>query len=80
MPSPLEVPWQQLSPDALQGLLESYINREGTDYGEVELSLDAKLARLRAQVEKGEVLIFFDEETETCQLIGREEARGLSRS
>ena len=42
----LVIPAEQLSADALQGLIEEFITREGTDYGEVEWSLDQKVAQL----------------------------------
>jgi len=69
----VEVPWQRISSHALQSLIEEFINREGTDYGLVELSLEEKVERLRKQVEAGEVLIIFDEETESCQLVLQED-------
>jgi uncharacterized protein YheU (UPF0270 family) len=67
------IPPEQLSQDALQGVLEEFIGREGTDYGEQELSLEEKVARLRPQVMRGEVLIMFDEFLETLTLIRRED-------
>jgi len=55
--------------DALQGLLEEYVLREGTDYGWVELTLDEKVARAFQQLEKGEVHIVYDEISETCNVV-----------
>ena len=69
----IEIPWQRLSEEALLGLMEEFISREGTDYGWQELSLEDKVSRLRRQVENQEVLIIFDEDSETCQLINRED-------
>ncbi len=39
------IPWQDISPDALDNLLESFVLREGTDYGEHERSLEQKSRR-----------------------------------
>lgn len=36
------IPWQDISPDALDNLIESFVLREGTDYGEHERSLEQK--------------------------------------
>ena len=69
------IPPEQLSEDALQGVLEEYIGREGTDYGELELSLKDKVARLRPQVMRGDVLIIFDEFLETLTLVRREDLK-----
>ena len=43
----IEIPFESLTPEALTGVLESFVLREGTDYGEVELSFAEKVARLR---------------------------------
>jgi len=63
----------ELSQGALKGVLESFISREGTDYGEVELSLEQKLSSLLSKVLSGEVLIVFDEQHEQVNLISREQ-------
>jgi uncharacterized protein YheU (UPF0270 family) len=70
------IPPGSLSAEALQGVLEEFISRDGTDYGEQELSLEAKVNRLRPQVLRGEVLIAFDEVSEGITLMTREEWRG----
>jgi uncharacterized protein YheU (UPF0270 family) len=70
------IPPGSLSAEALQGVLEEFISRDGTDYGEQELSLEAKVNRLRPQVLRGEVLIVFDEVSEGITLMTREEWRG----
>lgn len=69
------IPPESLSEEALQGVLEEFISRDGTDYGELELSLEAKVARLKPQVVRGEVLIVFDETLECVTLMTREEWR-----
>ncbi len=69
---PLVIPFEQLSNDALNGVLEEYISREGTDYGLIEKDLDAQLAVARKQLTKGRVLIIFDPVTERCQIIESE--------
>lgn len=65
----LEIPYQQLSKDALNGLIEEFINREGTDYGAREYSLDAKVAQILAQLTHGDIIIAYDEESESCTLV-----------
>lgn len=65
----LKIPWNELSAEGLHGLIEEFINREGTDYGEREYSLAEKVEQVTAQIKRGEVLIVFDEELETCNLL-----------
>lgn len=73
----LIIPYQQLSTEALQGLLEEVASRDGTDYGAVELSLEAKIAQLMQGLQTGRVLISFDHETESCQIISKEQYQQL---
>jgi uncharacterized protein YheU (UPF0270 family) len=65
----IEIPFAQLSPGALTGVLESFVLREGTDYGAVEHSFEEKVAQLRRAVERGEARILFDPETESITLL-----------
>jgi len=64
----MQIPYKQLSSDTLSAILEEYASREGTEYGEVEYSLAQKVMMLRKQLERGEIGINFDTETETCSL------------
>ena len=63
------IPWQQLSADALDGIIEEFVSREGTDYGDYEYSFDDKKDQIRAQIRNGSVLVVFDPVGETCQLV-----------
>jgi len=65
----VEVPWNKLSEDALLGLIEEFITREGTDYGLRELSLDEKTEQAMSRIKNHSILIIFDESSELCQLI-----------
>jgi uncharacterized protein YheU (UPF0270 family) len=49
-------------------VIESFVLREGTDYGEREYSLEQKVAQVRAQLERGQARILFDPETHTVTL------------
>jgi len=49
-PEPIIVPYTELAPDVLHAVVESFVLREGTDYGEKEISLEAKVARVLAQL------------------------------
>jgi len=66
---PVEIPYGQLSPDALTGVIENFIVREGTDYGAIEISYDKKCEQVRRQIARGEIKIIFDLETETIGLL-----------
>ncbi len=42
----LKVPYDQLSPEALQGVIEEFVTRDGTDYGEL-IAMQEKAAKAR---------------------------------
>lgn len=64
----MEIPWRQLSEAALDGLIQEFVLREGTDYGQMDFSLKAKVAQVRAQIEAGQVVILYDPYLESCTL------------
>lgn len=67
---PVVIPYRELSPEALRGVIESFVLREGTDYGEREVSLAQKVADVKRQLERGEARIVFDPNTETVDIVG----------
>lgn len=67
------IPPNSMPEDTLVAVLQEFINREGTDYGAEELSLDEKVARLRPQVASGDVLIVFDDTSQSVHLVPKEQ-------
>jgi uncharacterized protein YheU (UPF0270 family) len=70
-PDPVEVPATQLSPEALRAVVESFVLREGTDYGAREYSLDEKVQQVLQQLQRGDARIVIDPHTETVQILAR---------
>lgn len=71
----LEIPPERLDTTTLEGLVEAFINREGTDYGLVERDFGSKVADVLGQIRKGQVVICYDPRSETCNLLSRDEFR-----
>lgn len=67
------IPWQSLSEETLTNLIEYFVLREGTDYGEQEISLADKVAQVRQQLQQGEVVIQYSELHESVTLLTREQ-------
>ncbi len=65
------IPWQQLEPDTLQSIIESFVLREGTDYGEQERSLEEKVRDIRRQLASGDVVLVWSELHETLNIMPR---------
>lgn len=68
----MEIPYQRLSESALRGLVEEFVTRDGTDYGETEVPLDRRVAEVLRQLERGEACVVFDPATETTSIVKRE--------
>lgn len=62
------ISWRELSVDALQGVLEEFISREGTDYGGGEWSLEDKVHAVQRQLDAGTAVLVYDEDSETCSV------------
>jgi uncharacterized protein YheU (UPF0270 family) len=66
-------PYQSIDNETLYNLVESFILREGTDYGELEVSLDEKSQKVMLQIKSGEVLILYSELSESVTLITKQQ-------
>jgi uncharacterized protein len=66
---PVVVPYTELSEEALRGVLESFVLREGTEYGERDFSLDQKVAQVINQLRRGEARIVFDPQSQTIDIV-----------
>ena len=68
-PNWVTVPYTELAQELLHAVVESYVLREGTDYGEREFSLQEKVAHVIGQLKSGEARIVFDPDTESVSII-----------
>ena len=69
VPKAVTVPHAELAPDLLHAVVESYVLREGTDYGEKEFSLQDKVAHVISQLKRGDAQIVFDPESASVSII-----------
>ncbi|MDX2465318.1 MAG: YheU family protein [Porticoccus sp.] len=74
----IDIPLGRLPPELLAAIIEEYICREGTDYGANEVSLETKIQQLKKQISRGDIVITFDQETETCNLLTKEMFQNIS--
>lgn len=67
--SGLIISFEELSPEALRGVIEEFVTRDGTDYGEREIPLETKVQLVINQLHAGKAEITFDQKTETCNIL-----------
>lgn len=68
----MRIPHTALPGETLRGIVEEFVTREGTDYGAREYSLEEKVAHVLGQVERNEVFIEYDPDSQTCNLVDKD--------
>jgi len=67
------IPYTELSKETLQAIIEEFVTREGTEYGEHDVILSTKVQQVMRQLEQKEVFIVYSELHESCTLMTKEE-------
>lgn len=65
----VEVPFKELDPGTLKKLIEEFIMREGTDYGEVEMDLDQKITMVINQLNNGDAALMWDTNLQSSSIV-----------
>ncbi|ABO91287.1 hypothetical protein WH06_06080 [Aeromonas salmonicida subsp. salmonicida] len=65
------IPWQDLDSDTLNNLLEHFVLREGTEYGEHDVSLADKVDEVRQQLKQGLAVIVYSELHESINIVSK---------
>ena len=65
----IEIPYQSLSASAFEGIVQEFASRDGTDYGEFEVSLADKVAQVEVQLKSGHLSLLFDPVSQSCQIV-----------
>ena len=65
----MKIPYTELSQEALLGVMDAFILREGTDYGHEEITIDQKRSRVLSMLQSGEAEIVFYQESDHIDLV-----------
>ena len=65
----IKIPLQALSAAALDGVIDDYVMREGTDYGHRDFDLEQKREAVRRQLRSGRAVITYDCLTRTTTIV-----------
>jgi uncharacterized protein len=68
---PVEVPHSELAPSTLRAVVESFVLREGTDYGAQDVPFDRKVADVMRQLDRREAVIVYDPGTDSIDIVVR---------
>jgi uncharacterized protein len=64
-----KIPIERLTPDTLRGVIEEFISRSGTDYGEKEASPERSYQQVKHKLEHGLAVLVYDDEAETTNIL-----------
>jgi hypothetical protein len=67
------IPIEDLSKDALYNLIEGFVLREGTEYGEIDCDLEGKVQQVFKQLQAGDALLVYSELHETVNIIPKDQ-------
>ena len=68
---PVEVPHTELAPGTLRAVVESFVLREGTDYGAQDAPFERKVADVMRQLDRREAIIVYDPESDSVDIVVR---------
>ena len=72
---PLVIPHQELNPDTLRAMLEDFVTRDGTDYGELETPIAQRIDLVLRQLRAGKAFILYDAEAASFTIGSAEHLR-----
>ncbi len=75
----IEVPYRMLPPETLEALLEAFVTRQGYDTTDTGEGMRGWVGELRKQLERGELLIAHDLQTETTEVMTLAQWRAFGR-
>jgi uncharacterized protein YheU (UPF0270 family) len=71
------IPYEKLSMEALEGLIEEFVTRDGTDTGYEKKSLVNDVAMVKRQLKRGDAVIVYDKSTKTSNIVSRDHLKKL---
>tara|TARA_B110000014_G_scaffold264212_1_gene264166 strand:- start:2101 stop:2340 length:240 start_codon:yes stop_codon:yes gene_type:complete len=67
------IPFKELPPATLDAIIEAFILQEGTEYGEIDVSKDDKIAQVKMQLSAGTAVLVYSELHESVNIMPAEQ-------
>ncbi len=64
----MRIPHDTLQPETLRRVIEEFVLREGTEYGEQDVPLLSKVDAVVSQLQAGTAIVLYDAESQTCTI------------
>ena len=62
------IPWTSFQPNTLRCVIEEFVSRDGTDYGQNEASIESKIDEVYKLLRARKAIVVFDPETENVNI------------
>lgn len=69
----VEIPYEEIPEALLRRVIEEFVTREGTDYGEVVYDLDQKVERVMALLDRGHAKVMFEAQSNSINIINNKD-------
>jgi len=66
------IPFDKLSPEALQTLIEEFVTRDGTDTGYEQKSFENDVGMVKRQLKRGDAVIVYDQNIKTSNIVPKD--------
>ena len=76
----MKIPFSELEGDVLTALLQEIVTRNGTDYGEVEISPDQQVLQIMHLLETNQVVLYWNSQTQSASILSAEEFSRIDQS
>jgi uncharacterized protein YheU (UPF0270 family) len=67
------IPYQSVSSETLNAIIEAFVLTEGTEYGEHDVSLEDKIAQVKQQLIQESVVLVYSELHQTVNILSAEQ-------
>ena len=67
------IPLEQLSNETLTAIIEDFILREGTEYGDVDVSKADKIAQVKQQLKQGSAVLVYSELHKSVNILPKDQ-------
>ena len=67
------IPLDKISDETLTAIIEDFILREGTDYGDIDVTNTDKISQIKAQLKQGTIVLAYSELYESVNILPKEQ-------
>ena len=67
----IEVPYLDINPETLRNMVEEFVSRDGSDWGDTGGSMEDKIKQVLRQFESGKIKVVFDLTSQSANIVSK---------